>query len=73
MLQIKVCVIDTGADPNHPDLPVKRGYNKVQDKAKPTDFSDGNGHGSHVTGIIAARTDNSVGVSGLAWNVSGLM
>lgn len=67
--KIKVCVIDTGADPTHPDLPVKRGYNEIPDKAGPTNFSDGNGHGSHVTGIIAARTDNKIGVSGLAWNV----
>jgi hypothetical protein len=32
------------------------------------DPSDGNGHGTHVAGTIAARGDNALGVAGVCWN-----
>lgn len=32
------------------------------------DPSDGNGHGTHVSGTIAARGNNSLGVAGVCWN-----
>lgn len=56
-------VIDTGIDLSHPDLNV--------DTARSRNFStgssanDGNGHGSHVSGTIAA-CNNSIGVIGVA-------
>ena len=31
---------------------------------------DDNGHGTHVAGTIGATTNNNLGVSGVAWNVS---
>ena len=34
------------------------------------DPADEAGHGSHVSGIIAARGNNGLGVAGVAWNVS---
>ncbi|MBI5240303.1 MAG: S8 family peptidase [Elusimicrobia bacterium] len=60
----KVCVIDTGIDYNHPNLKanIKGGWNAV---AKNEDFLDDNGHGSHVTGTIAAAETGS-GVVGVA-------
>ena len=53
-----VAVIDTGVDYTHPDLSGKviLGKNCVADNYDP--FDD-NGHGTHVAGIIAARTANS--------------
>ena len=59
---IKIAVIDTGVDFNHPDLfgwgpdgKVIGGYNFIQENQLPMDT---NGHGTKVAGIIAA--DGSV-------------
>ena len=53
-----VAVLDTGAGP-HPEL------NIVGGKAcTGNDYNDGNGHGTHVAGIIAAR-DNGAGAVGV--------
>ena len=57
-------IIDTGVDLNHPDLNVNVARSKsfVRTKTSP---DDGNGHGTHVAGIIAARnnTSHTVGVA----------
>lgn len=64
--EIKVGIIDTGIDKNHPDLKdnIKGGINFVE-KDSPNDISDDNGHGSHIAGIIAALANNTgiIGVS----------
>jgi subtilisin len=58
-----VAVIDTGADLDHPDLNVASGgANCVSSGAAP---EDDNGHGTHVSGTIAARNSGS-GVVGVA-------
>ena len=66
---VKVCVIDTGIDKDHPDLVgnVKGGINFVWQKGKirPGAWDDDNGHGTHVAGVIAA-VDNEIGVIGVA-------
>ena len=63
---IKVAVIDTGVDFNHPDLlgwgpegKVIGGYNFIQTNQLPMDK---NGHGTKVAGIIAAD-GNTLGVA----------
>lgn len=65
---IKVAVIDTGIDWNHPDLNAnyKGGYDFVN---KDSDPMDDNGHGTHVAGIVAA-VDNGIGVVGVAPEVA---
>lgn len=52
-----VCILDTGAEFNHPDLigKVANGYDFVNND---TYSLDDNGHGTHVAGIIAARINN---------------
>ncbi|MBI2621547.1 MAG: S8 family serine peptidase [Candidatus Levybacteria bacterium] len=61
---VKVGVIDSGIDYTHPDLDANYagGYDFYNDDADPM---DDNGHGTHVSGTIAAE-DNDVGVVGVA-------
>jgi len=63
---IRVGVVDTGVDLTHPDLVVAGGENCVP--GEPTeDFGpNGEGHGTHVAGIIAARGTPAKGIRGLA-------
>ncbi|MFI0240356.1 S8 family peptidase [Streptomyces sp. NPDC016845] len=58
-----IAVVDSGADPDHPDLQGRLvgGHDFVDDDDEPKDM---NGHGTHVSGIAAAHTDNGVGVAG---------
>lgn len=78
---IVVAVVDTGIDYNHPDLkpnmwnvPGKPGvYGRNfaggfwGNKDKPLDNND---HGSHCAGIIGARGNDGVGVTGVNWTTS---
>ncbi|MFD2570576.1 S8 family serine peptidase [Spirosoma soli] len=61
---VKVAVIDTGAGP-HPDLNIAGGACTVTGD-DPTDFSDVDEHGTHVSGIVAARGIPPTGVRGAA-------
>jgi subtilisin family serine protease len=69
---VTVAVLDSGVDLTHPDL-VDRlrddGYDFVDDDDEP---ADENGHGTHVTGIIAATLDNAEGIVGLAPSIKVL-
>ncbi|MGM0901582.1 MAG: S8 family peptidase [Bacillota bacterium] len=65
---IVVAVIDTGIDTNHPDLKdrIIGGRNFTTDfQGNPDLFEDNNGHGTHVSGTIAASL-NQQGVTGVA-------
>lgn len=56
-------VIDSGIDGAHPDLNVNTALSR--NFSSGSSWTDGNGHGSHVAGIIGAR-NNTVGVVGVA-------
>lgn len=64
--EVKVAVVDTGVDYNHPDLKNKvlkdLGYNFINNSK---DVMDDNWHGTHVAGIIAAEGGNGIGISGV--------
>ena len=58
-----VAIVDTGIDKDHPDLNVVGGVNcSTSNRAA---WDDGNGHGTHVAGIVGAL-DNGIGVVGVA-------
>lgn len=65
---VVVAVLDTGCQVDHPDLKdrIIGGRNFTKDyNRNPNNFNDNNGHGTHVSGTIAA-TENNFGVMGVA-------
>ena len=69
---VVVAVVDTGVDRGHPDLAGKviTGPDLVNDDNAP---EDDNGHGTHVAGIIAAATNNGIGVAGIGYETRVLV
>ena len=76
-----VAVVDSGVIMDHSDLKDRltgTGYNFVKSDGlgpnpnDPGDKESGTGrssfHGTHVAGIIAAGTNNGIGVAGVTWN-----
>lgn len=61
----KICIIDSGYSLGHEDLP--SGVNVTGDNDPGTGnwYEDGDGHGTHVAGTIAAIGGNSKGVVGV--------
>lgn len=61
-----VAVLDSGVDAQHEDLwlNVVGGWNSASDNY---DTSDVAGHGTNVAGVVAADSDNGLGVTSVAW------
>lgn len=70
-VNVGVAVIDTGIQPDHPDLNVAGGVSMIgasdcqHGNESASAWADDNSHGTHVAGTIAAL-DNGIGVVGVA-------
>lgn len=62
---IVIAVLDSGVDRRHEDLGAfVPGHNFVDGGVN---TSDGNGHGTAVTGVVAAQGGNGKGITGVCW------
>jgi subtilisin family serine protease len=63
---VKVCVMDTGVDADHPAFGSSKlsGYDETDEFVTPW-YEDDKGHGTHISGIIAA-SENDQGIIGVA-------
>ena len=63
---VKIAVVDTGIDLDHPDLDaqVSGGYDFVNGDSE---ADDDEGHGTLMAGVIAAETNNGAGIAGINW------
>ncbi len=63
---VVVAVLDTGIDASHPDLASKLigGWNTYENSPN---IGDVYGHGTKVSGVAGAVTDNGVGVASINW------
>ncbi|MFI6484110.1 S8 family peptidase [Nonomuraea sp. NPDC050663] len=70
---VKVGIVDTGIDIGHEDLAVNvigcaRSTGLFNGGINEGSCKDGNNHGTHVAGIVAARAGNGQGGAGVAFN-----
>lgn len=68
--RVSVAVIDTGCTIGHIDLKdnILASYNAKTNQTGTAAVADTNSHGTHVAGIVSARTNNGVGVAGVSYN-----
>ena len=64
---VPVALIDSGVDSTHPDLGPKivAGWNYVDGNSNTADQF---GHGTETAGVLAAASNNGVGVAGVSWS-----
>jgi thermitase len=65
---VRVAVLDTGCQTNHPDINGKVKVVRNFTTGSLTDVSDINGHGTHTAGTVGAQTNNGAGVAGVGYS-----
>ena len=66
---VRVAVVDTGVEYDHPDLVGNIGTLGWDFYSGDSEPRDENGHGTHVAGTIGANGNNAIGVTGVNWKV----
>jgi subtilisin family serine protease len=66
LFSIKVAVIDTGIDGSHPDLAGR--VVEARSFVGGSPYTDQQGHGTFIAGLIAANPSNNEGIAGMAFN-----
>ena len=64
---VKVAVLDTGIDQDHPDLSSK--VEQWVNFSSSSSADDYFGHGTHTAGIVSAVTNNQIGVAGTGYDI----
>jgi subtilisin family serine protease len=68
---VKVAVIDSGVDASHPELAGRiDGARSFVDNQP---YKDAQGHGTFVAGVIAAESNNALGIAGIGFPVVRLL
>ena len=70
---VTVCILDTGADFDHPDLKPNFLASGHKNFTSDSSINDGHGHGSHCSGIAVASNANDAGLTGAAPEASLLI
>lgn len=65
--RIKILVIDTGVQQDHPDIDQLPGHDVTTDAGNGGPVNSNDNHGTAVAGVVGARTNNGLGTSGLAF------
>jgi len=68
--QTLIAVVDTGISTTHPDVALKVMERRNFTSTNTADSEDRHGHGTHCSGVAAARTNNNVGIAGVCWQCS---
>ncbi len=67
--KVRVAVLDTGIQMDHPDLAGVVDHDSSWDVVENRPLTtDTNGHGTHVAGIVAAQVNNGIGIAGVSYN-----
>lgn len=69
---IKIGVIDSGIDANHPDLSsrIDSALSQCFSDYHTNPLEDTDGHGTRVAGIIGAAGNNNLGIAGVCWGAT---
>ncbi|HHW72636.1 MAG TPA: S8 family serine peptidase [Firmicutes bacterium] len=67
--QVRIAVLDTGVDTDHPDLAAQLDLEHARDFSGEGTIEDVDGHGTHVAGTIGAVTNNGISAAGVMWDV----
>jgi subtilisin family serine protease len=62
---VRIALIDTGVDVDHPDLKGQISYSENV-APEPSDHNLAEIHGTAVAGVLSARADNGIGIAGIA-------